>query len=332
MEIWLPYGSTEIVLDIKVENLLDNISYQPKRIDDDLREIIDNIDSHVNICLLDDNKILADLAVKIRNTLSLHGITSALYMPDRLKGIYKEYNIRALDASIFAKNDTVLLARASYDPLFGYDGVPAKIIRRNRELMKDIVKSARRPLPGRDTDALSIAYKHMESFESRSIEVIMDNNIIDMVIDEPIKANHRIRDKLARVKSERCRAIIIGSGYTHTLAESLRALWNCIDVVRDEGNIILLAEGSKGLGSEALDTLVQSKIDGYADGIEDLAFINWAKARYNIALITSLPDYYIKMIGFKAFRSINHALKYLINKNPRQKITIVQDATNVILE
>lgn len=327
----MPYGDTEIVLDIKVENLLDNIKYQSKSIDDNkISEVIDSIDSHVNICLLDDNRILGDLAIDIRNRLNLKGITSTLYMPNALKNIYKEYNVKPLDADIYDKKDTVLLARASYDPLFGYDGVPVKIAKNDKEVMGDIIQNAKRPSSGKYTDALSIAYKNVEHFESRSIEVIMDNKIIDMVMDEPIKANQRITNNLPRIKSERCKSMVIGSGYTHTLAESLRALWNCIDILKDESSIILLAEGSNGLGSEVLDMVVQGKIDGYIQGI-DLTFINWAKSRYNIALVTSLPDYYTKMIGFKAFRSISHAIKYMISRSPRQKITIVQDASNILL-
>jgi hypothetical protein len=330
MEIWLPYGDTEIVLDIKVENLLDNIKYQSRSIDDDkMLDMIDSIDHNANICLLDNIKLLGDLAIKIRDRLNLKGITTTLHMPDKLKNAYREYNVKSLDTTLYDKTNTILIARASYDPLFGYDGVPAKIVRSNKDIMQDIVKNVKRPSSGKPTDALSIAYKHLEHFESKSIEVIINNNIINMVIDEPIKANQEIIKSLPKVKSNKCKAIVIGSGHTYTLAESLRALWNCIDILKDESNVILLAEGSNGLGSEALDMVVQGKIEGYT--YIDLTFLNWAKTRYNISLVTSLPDYYAKMIGFKAFRSINHALKYVIAKNPRQKITIVQDASNMLL-
>lgn len=332
MEIWLPYGDTEIVLDIKAENLLDNLKYESKKseeIDIEL-ERIDAINSHSNICLLDNNKILGDLAIRIRDKLNQKGITSTLYVPYKLRSTYKEYNPKILDASIYKKKDTILLSMASYDPVFGYGGVPVKIIRSNKEIMSDIIKDVNRPSSGKPTDALSRAYKYVEHFESRSIEVIIDNS--EIVMDEPIKAHQRIIKTFPRLKSQRCKSIVIGSGNTHTLAESLRALWNCIDVLRDGSKVILLAEGSNGLGSEGLDMLVYYKRrDEYLEGMEDLKFIDWVRARYDVSLVTALPDYYIKMIGFRSFRSINHALKYIIGKNPREKITIVHDASNVLV-
>ncbi|RMF29347.1 MAG: hypothetical protein D6752_06160, partial [Candidatus Nitrosothermus koennekii] len=158
-------------------------------------------------------------------------------------------------------------------------------------------------------------------------------NITDIVIDEPIKANQESIKLLEqfKIKSEKTRAIVIGSGYVHTLSDSLRALWNCINVLKDDANVILLAEGRDGLGSKVLDMLVQGRLEAYIEGMEDLKFLNYAKARYNVSLITSLPDYYLKVIGFRSFRSINHALKYLLSKNPRQKVTVVRDASNIML-
>ncbi len=336
MEIWLEYGDTEIALDIKAENLLENLSYKFNDMDEEgLLKAIESIDNKpMNICILEDNKILVDLAIKISR---LKNLNAKLYAPKKIKSIYREYDINSLDNSIYNKDDTLLLAKASFDPLFGYNGVPARIMRNYPNSMLNIVKNSKEPLAGVSSDALAIAYEHIKSFASRSIEVIMNNNtVIDLIIDEPIRASQRAINRLNtfRIKSERCKAIIIGSGRSFTLSSALNSLWNCINIIKEGSKIVLLAESRDGLGSDALEMFINGNLnkDTYIEGMEDIVFLNWAKARYDISLITSLPDYYLKILGLRSFRSISEALKYILESNPKQKVTVVQDASNILLE
>ncbi|MEM2856665.1 MAG: hypothetical protein QW416_06155 [Candidatus Nitrosocaldaceae archaeon] len=324
MEIWFNYGDSEIALDIKAENILERIEH--KKVDSQISiEVFDSINvNHLNMYILDDRKIIEDLATKIKERLERKGITTNIFTSSS-----------SFDDNIYNRKDTLLISGASFDPLFGYSGVVSNIARKNKDFMKYIIQDNVEPSPGSITN-LSMAYENVRSFECKSLEVIIDNDsIIDFVIDEPIKASQYMINKLNafRIKCERCKSIIIGSGRTSTLHHSLTSLWNCINVLREGGDAILLTESSNGLGSTALQIyLNRGKIDGYIRGIEDILFIKWARDRYNISLVTSLPDYYLKILGFTPFRSINYALKSILEKNPRQKITLVQDASNIMLE
>ncbi len=328
MEIWLPYGNTEVVLDIKAENLLEYINYKSPEIwDNDISSILNTAHKDINICILDDNNILLDLACKIRNALSLHGINSTLYMRNLER--YKEYNPKPLDNTIYNKPNTLLISRASFDPIFGYDCTPTKIIRSSYNIMGDIINNIKKPRVGVN-DALSLVYKHLGSLESTSIEVIINDNIIThAVIGDPIKNIERVINILAtyKIKCNRTKAIIIGSGFTSTLRDALRALWNSINIVKDEGIVVLLAEGSQGLGLEPFNIISKK----YIPGIEDMILLDWATTNYNIALVTAIPDYYLKKLRLNSFRSIDQAIKYILNKSSKQKVTVIHDASNIHL-
>ncbi len=328
MEIWLPYGNTEIVLDIKAENLLEYINFKSSnRWDNDISRILDINHKDINICVLDDDNILIDLALRIRNALSLQGINSTLYLQNALR--YKEYNAKSLDNIIYDKPNTILINKASFDPIFGYSCVPSKIVRSSKEIMSDIISNLKEPRVG-DNDAFSLVYKYLKPLESLSIEVIIHNNIIThAIIGDPIKSAEdtiKILDTY-KIKCNKTKAIIIGSGFTLTLTDAIKALWNSINVVKKEGIIILLAEGSNGLGLEPFNTISNK----YILDKEVMQLLEWASNNYDIGLVTAIPDYYLKKLHLRPFRSINQALNYILDKNSKQKVTVVHDASNIQL-
>lgn len=328
MEIWLPYGNTEIVLDIKAENLLEYINYKSSnRWDNDISRILDINHKDINICVLDDDNILIDLALRIRNAQSLQGINSTLYLQNTLR--YKEYNAKSLNNIIYDKPNTILINKVSFDPIFGYGCVPSKIIRSSKDIMNDIISNLNEPRVG-DKDAFSLVYKYLKPLESLSIEVIIHDNIIThAIIGDPIKCAEdaiKILDAY-KIKCNRTKAIIVGSGFTLTLTDAIKALWNSINVVKKEGTIILLAEGSNGLGLELFNTISNK----YTLNKEVMQLLAWASNNYDIGLVTAIPDYYLNNLHLRPFRSINQALNYILDKNSKQKVTVVHDASNIQL-
>jgi hypothetical protein len=328
LEIWLPYGNTEIVLDIKAENLLEYINYKSSnRWDNDISRILDINHKDINICVLDDDNILIDLALRIRNAQSLQGINSTLYLQNTLR--YKEYNAKSLNNIIYDKPNTILINKVSFDPIFGYGCVPSKIIRSSKDIMNDIISNLNEPRVG-DKDAFSLVYKYLKPLESLSIEVIIHDNIIThAIIGDPIKCAEdaiKILDAY-KIKCNRTKAIIVGSGFTLTLTDAIKALWNSINVVKKEGTIILLAEGSNGLGLELFNTISNK----YTLNKEVMQLLAWASNNYDIGLVTAIPDYYLNNLHLRPFRSINQALNYILDKNSKQKVTVVHDASNIQL-
>ena len=338
MELWLRYGDTEVVLDIKAENVMDLIDYNEEGLSyEKIKELLSsiNLKDGINICLLASDYKLIDVLSILNDILESKGVKADIYMQEQLIDRYKGYKPKALDANIYDRSNTILISNTRFDPIFGYSGSPVYIARQDKGLMSGIIKSIKEPRSGIYTKELEQAYYIVNHYNSKAIEVITyKDKIIDIIIDNPVDANKkaiRVLDRL-KIKHEKAKAIIIGSGASYTLSDALYSLWNCYRVLRDNSNVILLAEGSKGLGARALERFIADRLDDYAEGMEDIILLNHAKSRYDISLITSLPEYYAKVLGIKAYRSINLALKHSIARNQKQKFLIVNDASNILLE
>lgn len=317
MEVWFNYGDTEIALDIRSENILENIDLDYKSIDESkLNTILTNFR---NICIVDDDRRLLEVFKKLAlDNVSIIPLS------------------KVLEDNLVNDEHTLLISKTTFDPLFGYSGVPTSMIRREEKIMLELVKKINSPRNGQITKELLEAYERVKKFSCKCLEVIGGDTIVDLVIDEPINANKLAIEKLDKfkIKTKKCKAIVIGSGRSHTLYEALNALWNCINIIKEGSDIILLAECKDGLGAYGLEILVNNRdtFNKYYKGIENIKFLRSVKTIYNVYLVTALPEYHLKILGLKAFRSINDAIRYILNKNSKQKITLVRDASNLLLE
>ncbi|MGH9876645.1 MAG: hypothetical protein ACRD5H_03330, partial [Nitrososphaerales archaeon] len=309
------------------------------------------------IIVLDNSQYVAKLASMLVESLMKNGASFSICVPsdafNAYRNTYQDKGIRVTelpdDPSKLSSNP-VFVSQTSFDPLFGYSGSPTRLLRHfGKEEMFEAYKARNGdvPSPGKADGALSIADKFVERFDGTSIEAIIGTHgFADIVIDKPAKAHQTAIAKLesfGRVEVEKAKASIISSGNGRsTLSNALNSLWNCVDAVKEDGSITLLAECSDGFGSSALERLVEGKIEiedahnlaEYIDGLENLLYLDGVSEKYELALISTLPDYYAKnRLGFKTFRRIKDALHHVLNVHgQRQKVLVVSDASKVLLK
>lgn len=359
-EIWLRYGGTEVVLDIKAENLLDYVIAETEQMNEEqVRSMLDTVSTAgpAQVIVLDDSPLLTGVAPMLVESLARRGIgIGGVCAPQSMLGAYRN----ALQANGLQPgripedpsgfSNTIFLSLTGFDALFGFTGAPVRLLRHfGGELMLDAyaTRSGDLPSPGQATKPLTAAYNFAEKFDATSVEVIAGSRgIADMAIDKPVKAHQAATGKLestSRAEVERSRSCIVSPGNVQsTLSNALRTLWNCTDVVREDGNVTLLAECRDGFGSAALEMFIEGKLGGkdlrspkkYIDGLEDLLYLEEAKKKYDLMMVTSLPDYYAKdVLGFRTFRKIRDALHHILNTHGlRSKVLVVSDAGRVLLK
>ncbi|MFQ5969393.1 MAG: hypothetical protein ACE5J2_02720 [Nitrososphaerales archaeon] len=358
-EIWLKYGSTEVVLDIKAENLLDYVSDEPEHLkDEQINAKLDAVtvkrDTH--IAVLDKSLYVAKLALMLVDTMTKRSTERiAIDVPEDVINVYrnafqdKDVQISKLCNGKFASNNAIFLSRTSFDPLFGYSGAPTSVLKYFPNEMLDAYKArdGDMPKPGVANNALSIAHKFADGFDATSVEAILGTRgFADIIINKPSKAHADAISKLesfSSVEVEKGKASIASSGNGQsTLSHAMTSLWNCMDAIKEEGSITLLAECRDGFGSGALEALVEGKMNmddayspaEYRDGLENLLYLAEVGEKYDLALISTLPEYYTNVrLGFKTFRRIKDALHYMLNVHgPKQKVLVISDARKVLLK
>lgn len=358
-EIWLKYGSTEVVLDIKAENLLDYVTDEIEHISQEqVNAKLDaiSVKKDATIAVLNTSQHIIELASMLVDSLRKRGMAVSMNVPADVLTTYRNtFQDKGMQISKLPNNtselsnDLIFLSQTSFDPLFGFSGTPTYLLKHfGREKMLDAYKArdGDMPKPGAANNALSAAHKFADGFDGTSIEVVIGTRgFADIVVEKPAKAHQTAIAKLesfGKVEVEKGKASIISPGNGRsTLSGALNSLWNCIDATKEGGSITLLAECKDGFGSGVLERLVESKIDmedarnpsEYMDGFENLLYLDEAGKKYELVLISTLPDYYAKSrLGFKTFRRIKDALHHILNVHgPRQKVLVVSDASKVLL-
>ncbi|MFQ5940371.1 MAG: hypothetical protein ACE5KA_01555 [Nitrososphaerales archaeon] len=359
-EIWLKYGSTEVVLDIKAENLSDYVVEDEQLLsEEEANGRLDSVsvDGNERIAVLDTSLHVAKLSLRLADSLKRRGVQNIsvnvpLDVLNIYKNIFQDKNVEVskLSMDLSGMNNTILLSKTSFDPLFGYSGAPTHLLRSfGGEEMLDAYKGRNgdMPRPGEANNSLSVAHKFVQGLDTISVEAVVGGHgFADIIVDKPVKCHKEAITKLeslGKVEVEKAKASIIssGNGYS-TLSYALYSIWNCLDVVKEDGYIALLAECKDGFGSRALQMLVDGKISmddayrstEYIDGIENLLYLKAVSERYNLSLVSALPDYYIKNnLGIKTFRRTKDVLHSMLNVyGPRQKVLVVSDGSKVLLK
>ncbi len=359
-EIWLRYGSTEVVLDIKAENLLDYVTEETEDLTEE--QVSMKLEAVVaketaKIAVLSGSQQVAKLASMLVDSLKKRGTSVALGVA---ADMLSDYRNAFLDSGVQVNKlpnnlselsgDTIFLSETSFDPLFGFSGAPTQLLKNiGNDAMLEAYKARHgdMPRPGITNGPLSVAHKFANMYDGTSIEAITGSRgFADVIIDKPAKAHQTAIARLesfAKVEVEKGRASIVSPGNRRsTLSSALNSLWNCIDSVKEGGSMTLLAECREGFGSGALERLVEGKVDmndahdpvEYTEGLENVLYLDEVSKKYELILISTLPNYYAKnRLKFKTFPKIRDALHHILNVHgPRQKVLVVSDASRVLLK
>jgi hypothetical protein len=294
-EIWLRYGTTDVVLDIRFENLASQISANfPLMPEEQVKAAFDGIQITDNMLILalSPSKAAARVVHAIVQSARARGFFSATVdVPAKFAGALRSgmaaiapnpqaepipinrIDYQSLVERIKKFQSTVVVSQVSYDPLFGFAGAPTALV---RELMPEKMSeafTARRnnvPAPGLEGEPLKVATAAAaEGLQATSsVELVTSAAGIAGVhtgtVNEAFaKAMSQLKS-MSEVQAESAKsAIISASGeaaFHSTLSASLNSLWNNIHAVKEGGTAVLLAENREGVGGGALQSFVEGRL------------------------------------------------------------------------
>lgn len=356
-EIWLGYGSTHVVLDIKQENLLQFKSEVNLMSDENIRNILTDIklSKKTLIFPLSSSKhmlkiisLLIDIS-KSDNTIEIEiGAFSNDFL--HIKSHFVQNRVFQIDKKDFYEkinkfDNVVFISKIGYDPLFGFSGTPS-IITRNfvNDLMNDIFNSTEiiRPIPGQIDEPLKMALEYYDKLSLHSIEILCNQYGISSIYYG--NDSKFFKEAIYDFKSntvfniEEQKSLIISSGSeldNHiTLNNSLYSLWNSIGVLKKQGTAVLLAENSHGLGDGALTMYLEGRLNlskikktRYVNGLEHLVYFENLKDEYYLGLVSSIPFYYTKTkFGLYTYNNVKEVLENMMSRYGKSsKVVICPD-------
>jgi len=142
---------------------------------------------------------------------------------------------------------------------------------------------------------------------------------------------------------EKHRTLMISTGKdasNDTLSKSLSSLWNCSGAIRDNGLAVLLAECKNGIGSEAIQQFIEGRMSlerlkkptKYVNGMEDLLFLTEIQKRFQIGIVSILPEIYTKKLNMISFAGIKRAMDHILKEQGNnQKVAVVSDGARILL-
>jgi hypothetical protein len=370
-EIWLKYGSTDVVLDIRFENLSSQVSSSLQALPDE------QVNAELGAVPVTDSM----LVVALSPSKAAARAVSAVFESARTKGFSNvTVDVPAKQAGALRSNlaslnpdpqaqaisvnridyhslpermtkfqSTVVISQMAYDPLFGFAGAPTAILRNlNQEKIAEAfqARQSNAPAPGVEGGPLKVALGAVEGIQATSIELVASGTGIVGVhtgtAQEAFsKALAQFRTS-AEVQAEPVKSAIISASaeaWSHsTLGGALNSLWNSVHAVKEGGTAVLLAECREGLGGGALQAYVEGRLADdqvagaqYSDGLEHLLYLQELKEKKELALVSTLPRYYANKLGFVTFSSARDALESLLAKHGRSHKALVVADADITL-
>ena len=232
-EIWLGYGESEVILDIKYENILEN-----KKSD---------------FLVLDDESLNLELEKKIQLKKSTLIITFNPFLQmipilRHINDVSKKFEVKNLEINTLSKNippkvkrklndigisinrienneilnktknfeKTIILEKIEYDPFFGYKGATTELMRSSFPIEMDHAYSTiidRLPQSATITEPLKISMEVSKTLNFESINVISNNYGINSIytgdMEESFKNSIEKFDKLTKKEVEKTKSVFI---------------------------------------------------------------------------------------------------------------------------
>jgi hypothetical protein len=366
-EIWMRYGTTDIPLDIRFENLNKNLEppsshLQDKQVQDKLQEI--PLKENCLFIVLSSSVLtrrvlswIIDSATSKRfNGIGIMTLPKLKDFIDIRNEKYASTTLNAndtlsLNATMAKFQTTFFLSHSAYDPVFGFEGTPTHLLRNfNKEMMSEAIRSRRDdlPTPGIESEPYNLALSVCENINANSIEFVgYSDKLLDMycgpIAESFDKAASKLRENTI-VESHRVKSEIISPSfdpiYHYTLAESLNCLWNSIDILSESGSAVLLSEARGGLGCEALERFVHgrppvsssSENERFIEGKEHLIFLEAMRKKYDIGVVSTLPQHYLRTkLELETFDGLRQVMTKLLSKyGKNHKVTLISEGRSTL--
>ncbi len=353
-EVWLNYGPVDVVLNIRAENL-DRIITKPGPLlgVDYIEERLQKIDltSPQTLVLLQDTVAIRSLISILYNmcekrSLPFPKIVANRQIVQSIKSnlpqgsAVQEYDKASLDSGM------IFVSEISGDGLFGYETVSTMLLRMfGPDAMLDAyaARDADTPMPSHFTKSYHIANEFVEKFDILSINLTSRaGEILDVHVGHPSACNPSRMTGSAYPESGNVKTIVGSTGASvanDTLAHALSSLWTMYKGLRSGGQAVLLAECASGLGSPAIRGRMEGKMSPeyihdppvYAEGMEDLLFLDTVSRDIDVVLVSALPEFYVSKLNMSLALRAQDALDAVLQQNPRRKILVLSDASGAIL-
>ena len=364
-EIWLPYGTVEVPLKIKAENLEKIYTPNTKPLDENsvrsrIKELELKGETLIVVCEAEEAsaslvKAVIDASTESGKTASVTvGAERSLH--SWIKKVCEGSNVNikvftaseASEAEVQRYDTKLLISKVSFNPLFGFSGGPVTLLKTLRpNFIAEAFKRAQsnEPRPGEETVASFYAYSEAERLQMLGLEYISINEVlVDIAVGDLIEAHKQISQTfldLCRIGlSTGLEAMIASAGSRRsasTLASALNTLWNITRPIENT-TVVFFAECIDGFGSEALRLAATRDIEpflsqgNYIEGLESVIYLRWLLKKAKPALLSTLPKYYVNRLGFIHLRSASEALPYILKqKGSRVKISIFPSAEASLL-
>ncbi len=362
-EVWLGYGDTEVILDIKYENILDNVKPQfsllnTESLNLELENKIKLKNSNLIIIFTPFLQMIPILKYiyqeykKQNNNSSLEFNTTSKYIPFKIKRVLNDNGIyinRIENNEILNKiknvDKTIILEKVEVDPFFGYKGPSTELIRTCFSNEMNIAFSTiydKLPQPGQITEALNISIEKSRAINCDVINVISNNDGINSIyigeMEESFKKTIEILNSISKIEVDKSKsAFITGNSNFNiqaTLNNSFNLLWNNYNAVKENGIIVLLSENKNGLENGALLQFIEGRLDlndlkkkQYIKDLEHINFLNVIGDKFKIHIISSIPKVYLHKLGLKPISRVKDGLKtILFEQGKSSKILIVPNS------
>ena len=357
-EIWLNYGPTDVVLDIKAENLEEKIDAEGKTLSDtEIRAKLESLDisKPTEFVVLNTSESVRKILSILFEIYAKKSIPKPLISADRkIMNVVKDYLPEQSSISEFSNvedsnSKLVFIGEMEFDGLFGYETVSTRLLKKfGDELMLSAYEKRKGdlPSPGQDVENFQIARKFSEKFDILTIEIIANSNgISDLSVGHPSSTASISKSFGTNAAKDigKHKTMIISTGKessNNTLGISLSSLWNCSNAIKNDGLAILLAECKLGIGSDGIQSFIDGRMNldrlkkpsQYIDGMENLLYITETQKKFQLGLLTVLPTHYTKKLNMKSFDGIKQIMDHVLkNQGQNQKVEIISDGARTLL-
>ena len=357
-EIWLNYGKTDIVLDIRAENLDEQVQSQGAVLNDSaFSDKLDQLDisKPMELVVLNNSKSVQKTILAIFEKCEQKSAPKPQILADiSVMNFVKSYLPEGSQISQFgneelSKSNLVFVGEMEFDGLFGFETISTRLLKKfgkDEMLEAYLQRKGNLPIPGETIENIQIAKKFSDSFEINAIEIAANQNgPVEISVGHPsetMSISQKFKESVTNTV-EKHRTMMISTGKNSsndTLRKSLASLWNCNEALKDNGLAVLLAECKNGVGSEAIQQFLEGRMSlerlkkpaKYVDGMEDLLFLTEIQKRFTVGLVSILPEYYTKKLNITAFAGIKRAMDHILKvQGIKQKVAVVSDGARILL-
>ena len=357
-EIWLNYGATNVVLDIRAENLDQQLESKGNFLNDlEIGEKLDGLDisKPIELVVLNNSDSVKRTIKAIFEKFEQKSVQKPRILTDKkMVNLIKEYLPEGSSVAEFSddisNSSLVFVGEMEFDGLFGFETIATRLIKKfGKESMLSAYEKRKEnlPVPGQETENIKIAQNFADGFEITAIEIAANSKgIVDLSVGHPTSTMSISKSLLASAENtvEKHRTLMISTGKdtsNDTLGRSLTTLWNCNKAIKDNGLGILLAECTNGIGSEAIQQYLEGRMSlerlkkpaKYVNGMEDLLFLTEIQKRFQVGMVSILPEFYLKKLNIISFAGIKRAMDHILKiQGINQKVAVVSDGARILLK